>query len=173
MFERLARFRVVLVTGPQRSGTTIAAKMIVHDTGHHFVPEEEFGPHDVDAWRKLVREGQSVVIQCPTMCRYVHGFGDRDDVAVVLMRRPIRDIRASQERIGWPAEERERELARYGMQSGEPAPIKYLFWWAQQRHHVKHAFEVDFESLSAHPMWVPKERRADFGPRQTAIQEGI
>ena len=41
MFEYLKEFPVVLVTGPQRSGTRICAKMIAHDTGHRFVDERE------------------------------------------------------------------------------------------------------------------------------------
>jgi len=156
---------LILVTGPQRSGTTIAAKMIAQDTGHLLVLEERFGTHDKGRWEKIIEGSHGVVIQCPTMCRWAHQFGERDDVLVVLMRRDIDDIIASQERIGW---RERRELVPYGVDEGPIAAVKYDYWEREQVGQIRHSLELEYEDLSDHPLWVPKARRRRFGPRQTA-----
>jgi hypothetical protein len=46
--------------------------------------------------------------------------------------------------------------------------VKYAHWENTQRDTVTHPFEVEYESLSEHPLWVPKAQRAGWGPRQTA-----
>ena len=41
-----------------------------------------------------------IVIQCPTLCRHIHFFSAPDTV-IILMRRKVEDIIASQRRIQW------------------------------------------------------------------------
>jgi hypothetical protein len=89
----------IVVTGPQRSGTTIAARMIANDTGHRYVDEVDFGVYDVEAWRRTL-EDECVVVQCPHMLKTILD-APPPDVYVVLMRRDINEIHASEERIGW------------------------------------------------------------------------
>lgn len=169
MFEHLSGFGVILVTGPQRSGTTICAKMIASDTGHRYVDEAEYDVHDVDKWWKIVLAGRRIVVQCPAMCHLVHKFGGCDDVLIVLMRRDANDIRGSQERIGWiAAGEDAREVAKYRAKSGPSAMVKYLYWDTHQRERIQHKLEVDYEGLRAHPMWVSKNGRVGWHVRQTS-----
>ena len=100
MFEKLKRWPRILVTGPQRSGTRIATKMIAEDTGHWFVGEEEFGVDSLNRLWKILEIGRNIAIQCPTMAPFVSLLGMRDkDLLVVMMRRDIEDIQASRERI--------------------------------------------------------------------------
>jgi hypothetical protein len=175
MFEHLDGFKVVLVTGPQRSGTTIVARMIAADTDLAYVDEQAFQATDVAKWRGLIETGDNFVIQCPGMCRWVHDYGLRDDVAVVMVRRDIDDIIASQKRIGWRYEQ--AEIANYADIPAQYASwlnghemtiaeIKYRFWEEHQRGLIQNAYTVDYESLASHPLWVPKERRRFFAPRQ-------
>jgi len=171
MFEYLRPYRVVLVTGPQRSGTTIAAKMISHDTEKSFWTEEQFGTTNVRRWFEIVQDYYCVVLQCPAICHVVHRAGQFSDVAIVLMRRPVEEIIASQERIGWTAREEPQELAKYGLGpiQGPIAEVKYDFWDSWQKFKVKNAYEVNYHDLSAHSLWVPAEHRKSFAPRQVAI----
>ena len=68
MFENLAVHKKIVVTGPQRSGTRIGAKMIAADTGYQFVDEAEFLIKDSDLFREfLQRDG--VVVQAPHMLK--------------------------------------------------------------------------------------------------------
>jgi hypothetical protein len=164
MFEWLKEFKRILVTGPQRSGTRIGARMMAYDTGYRFVDEMEVKFDSLYALSDLFAEHQEFVVQCPALCCHAHLFS-ADDTAVVLMRRKIPDIVASQERIHWVWEK--TELARYGRISGNIAEIKYEFWEQYQRSRIIHAFEIPYENLEAHPLWVSLDQRKDFRPGQT------
>jgi len=173
MFKTMTSFRVIVVSGPHRSGTTICAKMIAQDTGFEFYPEEAFGPDNVKAWQELVVSATSGVIQCPSMCYRLQLAGQYDDVAIVFVMRNLIDIEMSQRLVGWTFDgfykNRYRaELAVYRQESGSLAQIKHEEWTSQKLM-IKHPFEVEYEDLSDHPLWIPRAQRVDFGPRQTAL----
>ena len=90
-FEWLRDFSKIIVTGPQRSGTRICAKMIAHDTRHRYVDESEIGVDSLYRLWSLLRNERRFVVQCPALCRHVHLFGSAD-TAIVLMRRDVKDI---------------------------------------------------------------------------------
>lgn len=163
MFEHLTYVPHVVVTGPQRSGTTIAARMIAEDTGHRFVDESEFGAYNVDQWRDECHKDR-VVVQCPTMLKRI--VDERDPyLFVVLMRRPLAEIHASQERIGWQRYEA-WELLQFGLTKGDSAAIKYLYW--NERPKPSFHLEVEYASLQGHQLWVEQEQRLHFHAKQTA-----
>jgi len=164
MFEWLSEFDTILVTGPQRSGTRITSKMIAHDTGYQYIDEDAFEMDSMYWLCSIMAEKNHIVVQCPVICRYVHMLAG-DHVAVVLMRRKIEDIIASQQRIQWPWEW--LELARYDRSDGVISEVKYRFWDQFQKERIKHAFEVEYESLASHPLWLSKEKRQNFDARQT------
>lgn len=166
MFEGLARFDRVLVTGPQRSGTTICARMIAADTGYVYVDEEDIGIHYLETLRALLDERRGVVVQCPALARWVHTL-DVESVLVVWMRRALVDILASQERIGWVERgEEELELSKYDSLSGPVAEVKWRFWQRVQRPRLANWMEVLYEDLSVHPLWVQKGERDGWMHRQ-------
>jgi len=109
MFKYLTKYNHILVTGPQRSGTTIAAKMIAKDTRHKYIKE-------------LARFGMS-----------------------------------------------RHQAKSFRMRGGRVCDLKYKRWREEQRDKIPHYIELEYESLSAHPMWVPKERRVNFGGKQTEL----
>lgn len=166
MFEHLATFDRIIVTGPQRSGTTITARIIAHDTGLEYIDEQEFQAINVAKWRNMVRKRRHFVMQAPGMCRYVHEFGHEPDLLVVMVKRPIADIVASQRRINWQSEA--FELARYDLppRAGVIAEIKYGFWDAVQKHSIENSIEICYNDLDQHPLWLPAGERLNFGPRQ-------
>lgn len=165
MFEWLSNFDTVLVTGPQRSGTRITAKMIAYDIGLEFVDEDEIGWDGFYRLAPIIESKRRVVIQCPALCRYAHMF-NYDNLAVVLMRRKLEDIIASQKRIGWVWEW--LELVRYDLSEGVIAKVKYQFWDQYQKERIRHPFEVKYEDLTGHPLWLEKDLRQKFLARQTA-----
>lgn len=125
MFEYLRPYSKIIVTGPQRSGTTIAAVMIARDLGYYFYPEEQIRVRELWRVERLFNRTGNFVLQAPAICRWVHRFS-APDTAIVLMRRKIKDIIASQERIRWTCER--WELSRYGVRRGIIAEVKYRFW---------------------------------------------
>lgn len=168
MFENLAIFEKILVAGPQRSGTRICAKMIAEDTGLRFIDEKRISGTNVTALKRFLNSLESVVIQCPGLCYCVHEFSS-PTTAIVLMRRAIVDILVSQERIKWG--NGKDMLVFYGLQEGTISEIKYDFWDKKQKQFIDYPFEVWYESLSAHPLWVPKKKRKNFRWDQTALLE--
>jgi hypothetical protein len=169
MFEWMSdRFEKIIVTGPQRSGTTICARMIAQDTGYHFHIEMDVGVNRLDLLQELMRHHTSFVVQCPALCRYVHEFG-APNVGIVLMRRNLVDILASKVRIGWGGTH--EELDRYGLDHGISAQVKYHYWDTYQKWVIQNPIEIPYEALSIHPLWVPKALRAGFEPHQTSLED--
>lgn len=164
-------YRYVLVSGAQRSGTTIAAECLAADLELPCVREEAFGVGTVPGgsvadWWRLVLDAKPGVIQCPSMSAFLHHTPDV--WAVVWMVRPVEEIRASEDRIAWDGAEVEQ--ARYFVQDdgGCVASLKQLVWGGYQVGPLgDRALELDYHSLSTHRLWVPADRRAKFGPRQT------
>jgi len=166
MFSRVAGYRVILVSGPQRSGTTITARMIAHDTRLRYVDEEEFAVHDFDLLREIVCRERGVVVHCPALAHRVHELAG-EDVLVVFVWRRWADIVASQKRIGWDEEEVER--AKYGdfVRPGEGSvAVKYRYWREVQQERCPHSMDVFYEGLAGHPLWEKLARRRGWMARQ-------
>ena len=73
----------IIVTGCQRSGTTIATQMIAHDLNYFVIDEFGFLPNDLGIHKinVLINQGiKNIVIQCPSaLLMYVdlfHGIPD-------------------------------------------------------------------------------------------------
>lgn len=161
----------ILVTGPQRSGTTIAAECIAADLGRVCVKEEAFGVGgtpggSVADWWRLILAAEPAVVQCPSMSVFAHYVPE--PWVVVWMVRPLEEIFASEERINWDGEQVETDRY-FHMDGGSSAQVKRFNWNEFQVKSLgDRAFELDYHSLSSHRLWVPKEQRVNFGPRQTS-----
>ena len=166
MFEYLALFSRIVVTGPQRSGTHICAVMIADDLGYTFCEEVQIDTYKLDLMKHLFDTESRFVLQAPGICRHVHEFS-APDVAIILMRRAVSDIIASEKRVGWFGSiHRQWELERYGLTKGNIAEVKYQYWDDVQRELIHNPFEIEYESLVAHPMWIPQEERINFRSKQ-------
>lgn len=177
MFKKFAKYNHILVTGPQRSGTAIAAKMIAKDTGHKYVDEYDYQTIHEDKFLAILANNNNIVVQCPAMSHFVHKIAD-DSTLVVMMMRNCDDIVASEKRVRWfvgPYTELARfgvsrkEAKRFRMRGGRVSELKYKRWREEQRGKIPHYIELEYESLSAHPMWIPKEKRVNFGGKQTEL----
>lgn len=171
MFEHLRPFKKIIVTGPQRAGTTITAKMIAHDLGMFYIDEAAISVRDLQKMKAIVIKRNNFVLQCPSMVCHMLEFAHMDDVAIVMVKRDTYDIQRSQKRVGWNIWE-ESELVKFGLHLGDDTPpisvVKYDYWDTVLRSKVKNGFEVEYSSLRDHPMWVPATKRKSFGIRQTA-----
>lgn len=176
MFEDFGTYQIVLVTGPQRSGTRITAKMIAHDTGHTYIDEDKIACDSLYKLAILIenarKNARAIVVQCPALCHVVHEFSC-SDILVVMCVRKEEDIIASQKRINWEWEYIEQ--MNYPFQVLDHWPIcrvKYAWWHTHQRIACgEHWTEVYYDQLSEHPLWVPKERRVNFRFNQTTETE--
>ena len=136
--------------------------MLAADLKIPFVSELDFDTYNHDGFMKLI-EGRGV-FQCPTMSAYAHLL----PFPVVWMRRNLPDILRSQERITW-GEFEQLEKDRYFYHGSEPAAVvKTRAWESHQRITLaEHAFDLDYESLKGHRLWIDPEGWKKFGSRQT------
>jgi len=163
MFKHLKKSSNIIISGPQRSGTRIAAKIMVKDTGKSYIDEKYINFHDFRLLQYYLQKGQ-VVIQCPGLCHMLHGI-EREDTLVIVVRRNIDDIIASEQRI-WDKDSERIELIKYGYTDGIISEIKYNFWSNIQRPILgKRAKEINFNDLEEHPLFI-KDRK-DFRWNQT------
>lgn len=180
MNSTLSQYSNIVVTGTQRSGTTAAGFMFAKSLGYTFYPEEIINQSDVERLSMLLSGGVGRVIQCPALFYKIDQLFYVDTL-VVVMRRPIIEIIASQNRIGWDGGP--EELARYESlpnftdewrwmtHVGQPTPvspiIRYAFWKIEQEPKMKMPYmEIWLNDLKDHPMWVSPQDRAGFAPRQ-------
>jgi hypothetical protein len=166
MFAAIARHARIVVSGPHRSGTTICAEMIAHDTGHRVVREEEFGFSD---WKRFLQVlvADRIVVQAPFFAHAVH-YQDLSHCFIVFMRRDPQACARSQSRMrtaaGVPTG---LGVHQYRMRAYHGATCVDAVYesWTEQRTRCAH-LEVDFDSLCGHPLWIAQ--RDGWHHRRTA-----
>lgn len=151
MFEELAKHPYILVTGPQRSGTTIAAHMIGYDIRELVLDEVNFHHRNIREIPDLLACEGPCVLQCPQALPWMPIL-TRKDIAVVFMRRPIGDI--------------ENSLKHSKTPKGKPvslpwfSPEQAYLLWSKIKPLLHNPYEVNYESLKEHPLYIsPKKRK--------------
>lgn len=166
-----------IVTGPQRSGTRIAAKIIASELGLEYIDERRIDFENESRLRAILRDRDGIVVQCPAMSHLCHTLAH--DVFVVFVARRISEIVKSQRRVNWNwAEHERRKLAKFASYylDGDPiAAQKYSVWEQLQRPWIEHdgparCATLEYDSLREHELWVPAEKRAEFLMHQTTLR---
>lgn len=156
MFEHLAQYKKIAVTGPARSGTTICSQSIAFDTGHDLIDESEY-LHLLNRKPKSLRNfywsqfnrPHGVVVHSPAMLHMLMQER-REDILVVVMRRPLIDIHSSEHHIGMPIDFNNAET-KYNYIDHAAKPNLYI--------------EINYEDLLTHPLWKDREDRV-YNPWQ-------
>lgn len=177
MFDYLKDYHYILLTGPHRAGTTIAAVMIANDLGIEYYEEEDVlhwsrqNDPNIDLRKFFDAMGNvRMILRCPAFCHYVHDFVDVPDLAVVMLIRPIEEIKVSQHRVRFGYAE--PQMKYYPGYSLPVARAKYEHWFDVQKDILgDRAYELEYHDLKKHPLWIPKAERAEFTIRQTKIDD--
>lgn len=164
-YDRIKNFSKILVTGPQRSGTTIAAYILANNLGYKFFPEEEIRTSRIDKLFSLFETQDNFVLQAPCMSPYCHLIKNDPKACVVFMIRNHHDIHASMVRVGWNLAG--DELKRYFKDTGDIVNVTYWIWDHYQKKELEDkAIELRYDQLENSEYYVPKEQRKIFGIRQ-------
>lgn len=190
LLTKLSNFKNVVVSGPQRSGTTFIANCLSNDLGYKLFLEESFSVHDIEVFNDLRIQTGNKVIQCPALSSYLDMMSQKDTIVVFCVRK-ISDIIKSEERIAWQRNvykinsslfsEREYEKLKYLIKiekgkldyeidfSKPICEIKYDFWFNYQKKYILNNLEVQYESFKLYcpKSWVDKTNRKAFFSRQT------
>lgn len=158
---------IITVTGPQRSGTRITTAMLAKDLGRTFIGEEDYRVSKVAGrfvrYLDLARSKSPCVVHAPTLAPLAHHLPGH----VVFMMRELKFIQLSEQRIDWHWAF--LELEGYFRDQGTIAEVRYDVWNRFQKKVLDdRAFELSYNSLCSHPMWIPKEARKTFHPHQIA-----
>lgn len=165
-------YHAVVVTGPQRSGTTIAARIISAEMGGRYVDEDEFGIHSDGRAQALIDRGDAVVLQAPGLAHAAHLL---QNCVIVFLYRPLDAIHKSEERIHWRTAydganvmaEQQKYWALWKITGEDVAKLKYWVWEQEQKDLCACACDLAYDSLRGHPLF-KAEGREHFTERQYA-----
>ena len=148
MFKKLNKYKAIIVTGIQRSGTRVCAKMIAHDTGYKYIDEKNFG-YDIERFFDYCAK-DNVVVQAPNMCKFVHLLSCKENL-VIFMLRSYKDILKSQKKLHNFLLSKPNELAQYSEEYENCKVdlnfIKMDYWFRFQRDNIENSMEVNYEDL--------------------------
>jgi hypothetical protein len=164
MFEGLAEHDIILVTGPQRSGTQICARMIAQDTNRFYVDEARFNIWDYEKALAFAEENKPCVVQGPGLIEEAHVFDN-----VVIMERDVADISRSMKNAPALVEKLSKKYPECGWfyDRERILPIlMYTVFYHCTAYGIENLVQIAFEDLSSHPLWVPKERRIGWKFKQ-------
>jgi hypothetical protein len=106
-----------------------------------------------------------MVLRCPAFSHAVHNYVDVPNLAVIMLMRPLHEIKTSQERVLWGYGK--PQMKYYPGYDPPVALAKYNYWFDVQEGVLgDRGFILEYHNLSDHPMWIPKEKRAEFHVRQ-------
>lgn len=150
MFEELTGYKYVLVTGPQRSGTTIVAHMIGYDTGKVVLDEVNFHHRYVRQIPELLAKERSCVLQCPQALPWMPVL-TRDDMMIVLVRRDVEEIERSLQ----------KSVSPKGKKVSLPwfSPQQAYDLWDRIRPLLLHSYEVSYGSIVEHYLYISPGKR--------------
>jgi len=165
----LAQYRKIVVTGPQRSGTHITARILADIFNIEYIEERTFGFKSFFKMKVLLVTKAHYSIQAPAVMHKVWELSN--DIAIVVCVRKLKDIIASQNKIGWTRRFARLEKNKFkdidGLDMDQcVARVKYDY---AEKMKDDRTFFVKREILVEHPLWVPAEQRTNFRLKQTHI----
>ena len=142
----------ILVTGPQRSGTTFTAHILARGLNLPYVDEQDFNAHDVP---------DNCVIQAPYALKYVIELSFKHpNLHFIYVIRDLEEIKKSMERIKWCKDWIDN-------QNYYEAYITHckLLWSSHKLILTEDRWtEIDYNILKSHPLYV--DNRSNFTVRQ-------
>lgn len=156
----------IVVTGPQRSGSTFVSNCLAKSFSAHHIDESEFDVYFIDWFFKIAEKHDSWVAHAPGLFTEMFTILNRfPDVTFVVVRRQIEEILNSQKRINWTDE---YERAKLHLTSGDMrhvCEVKYMYWDMWKRY-LPSWVEYSYRDFEVHPDWVADEKRINFSPKQ-------
>lgn len=164
MFEYLKDYKQIFVTGMQRSGTTICMRMIQYDIEASYCIWTGGEVRKILMMEKCpVEFSYPIVFHCPGLSYLIHKIEDESEFAVVWMKRDREEIIDSVIKRDWDPRV---DLETYKISPTEDLRenINALITvkenrWKEQKKEIKNWYEVEYESLKPHRLWIDKKDR--------------
>lgn len=169
----------IIVTGPQRSGTTFAGQALAATLGLPYIDELQIRVGDPRLLVQLLQQGGRWVLQAPGLSYLLHDLPADPWLAVVWMLRDGDEIAASMKRVGW-RQRGEAGLERLKYRDVPPCHVpsihgfKLWHWrsWQAIRCRVPW-YELHYRSpyLQDHPLHVNDADRRGWHTKQVQPEE--
>jgi hypothetical protein len=175
LISKCSRYTRIIVSGPQRSGTTYTAKQLAKDLNYIHIDEGQYGVHSIKHFAGFLKKN-NVVIQAPALTHILDQIKSADTL-IIWMRRSFEDIANSEDRIDWHPKYSNIEFNKYYnkypnmrdvIESFErSAPMKTYFFENVQRDNMSTDWlDVDYSILESSPGYISTDKRKNFKPKQ-------
>ena len=163
----------IIVTGCQRSGTTIMTRIVCNDLGYSFHQDDEILPtlEGIKRINLFIKHGiTNIAIQSPiALYLYDDLYYTVPDIHFIGMKRDKQDIINSMRRVNWGEELQEHYWNWEGYLDTHVSHMNAL-WDSLKTNLPATAWtEVEYQSLESHPLFIQKDMRTNFTIRQTEI----
>tara|TARA_Y100000310_G_C20361274_1_gene659083 strand:+ start:120 stop:746 length:627 start_codon:yes stop_codon:yes gene_type:complete len=183
LVKKLKKYNIIIVSGPQRSGTTYCSYILSKNLSYSNIDETIYNTHDEDHFLSLFNQNNTqpssgIVIQAPAMSHLLHKINANNKLIVLFMRRNNKEIFRSEDRINWHTLEYPTEIKKYHKTFSfdlneffklglyRNSIMKYYFWEKQKQSMNVDFLEVDYNILSQTDEFIPMEKRKDFNSKQ-------
>jgi len=168
MFEYLKDYKRIFVTGMPRTGTTICARMIQYDIEASYCIWAGGYLSRITELEELMKSysidfSYPIIFHCPGLSHLIHKIKDEDEFAVIWMKRDRGEVVNSAAKMEWDPR---KQLEAYNILSTHDLRIDLNILitekdtlWEEQKKEIKNWFEVDYENLKPHRLWIDKEKR--------------
>lgn len=170
----------IIIFGPHRSGTTFTAKALAQSFNKKFIDEGDFKIRSFELFQEKITQ-DNIVVQAPGLTCCAHKLNLTKKDLIIYMNRSWVDILKSWIRIShrdftteWlqnktverylSHDENFKQFLKY---DDTYLNFKMQCWIQYQKPKCINAIELDYESMSDHPMWLKKELRKQFREKQT------
>jgi hypothetical protein len=151
----------IIITGPQRSGTTIATHILSADLKRTPVDEIDFIPGN---------DYTNCIIQSPNaMDAYVLLLHMYPSLEFILIRRSKEDIIDSMKRIQWC----KNDVQNWDQFLNQYVDSRLQVWEQVKKDFPDNCSELPYEALSGHPLFVSKTHRTDFTTKQWQVGKPV
>ena len=179
-------YEKIVVVGPHRSGTTFTCKAFAQTLAYKEIDEAEFKVNDVYLFRELFSE-KNIVLQAPSLTHRIHTLVGKNDLVVFMVRRWSDIVKSVYRKNGkisnWVFVDTMYEVEKHNYfladhktsqiyaehvdRNSYYLDITYKMWKYYQSALIPNSIALEYESMSEHPLWLDKEKRKDFQPKQT------
>lgn len=172
---KCTNYSKIIVSGPQRSGTTYTAKQLAKSLNYIHIDEYQYGVNSIKHFASFLNKN-NLVIQAPALTHILDQIKSKDTL-IIWMCRSFEDIANSEDRIDWHPKYSVIEFTKYYnkypnmrdvIKSFErSAPMKtYFFENVQKDKMFVDWTYVDYSILESSPGYISPDKRNNFKPKQ-------
>lgn len=174
--EYCKNYKYIIISGPQRSGTTYVSEELATELNYRHVDEMEHGIFQINKMLSFIGT-MPVVIQAPALSHKLHTISNKDTLVVFMMRND-HEITESEDRINWHKKHSQGEFNNYAREFVENkdkinsfkrcAPMKKWIWNNLQKNEMQvSCTELQYDLIKQSKGYIAKEDRTNFKKKQT------